>query len=214
MSQISALQRLQSLPGVFRGADLTVRFQWTSKTASQYLYLWRKRGLVADLGGHSDVFANLVTGRDADWDKALLMAMPSAVVIGLDSLRREGWITQIPSTPAVAVNTGDRIFKTARFEVIPRSPTWFASIQPACVSHEAGALNWLPPAWALADLLRENPWGQFGLWPDDVDWSMATAKDEADWEAACRAFGLVRRPLEEMLDSDEACQASVESSRG
>jgi hypothetical protein len=46
----SAIERLQGLPQIFRGADLTVRFAWSSKTASQYLYLWKKRGLVSSLG--------------------------------------------------------------------------------------------------------------------------------------------------------------------
>ena len=78
---ISAHERLTLLPAVFRGADLTVRFQWTSKTASHYLYLWKRRGLVASLGGHSDVFANLVVGREPDWEAGLRLAMPSAVLV-------------------------------------------------------------------------------------------------------------------------------------
>ena len=101
--QISAIERLRELPPVFRGANLTIRFRWDSKTASQYLYLWKRRNLVKGLGGHSDVFANLLIAQYPDWEKALLMAMPSAVVVGVEVLRRAGWSTQIPQRPNVAV---------------------------------------------------------------------------------------------------------------
>lgn len=159
MSQVSALERLRRLPAVFRGVDLTVRFQWTSKAASQYLYLWKQRGLVEGLGGHSDVFCNLLRNPDGDWDRALIMAMPSAVIVGVDALRRHGWTTQIPVKPTVAVRASQRVFKTSRFEVLPRPAQWFEAIEPALHSAEPGALNWLPPAWALADLLRTGDGG-------------------------------------------------------
>ena len=67
-NQLSAFERLRDLPALFRGGDLTRRFGWTSKTASQYLYLWKRRGLVQSLGGHSDVYANLLTDRHPDWE--------------------------------------------------------------------------------------------------------------------------------------------------
>ena len=44
------------------------------------------------------------------------------------------------------------------------------------------------PAWALADMLKREGWGTCGLWPDDLDLEV-TAQDEADWRAACLAFG-------------------------
>lgn len=194
--QISALERLQNFPAVFRGSDLTIRSQWTSKNASQYLYLWKRRNLVADFGGHSDVYANLVVNRDADWEKALLMAMPSSIIVGIEALRREGWTTQIPTTSSVAVRSDQRVFKTLRFDIVPCSVDWFDAIKPAVAEYEVNTLNWLPPAWALADLLRQSPWGTFGLWPDDIEWDEISEKDEDDWLVACHAFGMdTNQPL-------------------
>jgi hypothetical protein len=190
--QTSAIVRLQSLPPVFRGADLTVRFGWTSKTASQYLYLWKKRGLVQGLGGHSDVFANLLTAPTPDWEKALLMAMPSAVLVGIEVLRRAGWTTQIPRCPDVAVAARDRCFSVHPFTVEYRAAGWFEIVRPG-IGRAAG-LPMLRPAWALADMLRARGWGKCGLHPDDIDWDMAGTRDVADWRVARAALGVEECP--------------------
>lgn len=196
MKQISAIERLQSLPAIFRGADLTVRFQWTSKTASQYLYLWKRRKLVEELGGHSDVFANLLQNRQPDWAQALLLAMPSCLLIGIEALRHAGWTTQILQRPTVAVNARQSVYSTTRFEIVARDAKWYETVK-AGVLREAGSagLPRLAPAWALADLLRGGEWGSFGLWPDDIDWQQVTPDDESQWLAACKALALPETPL-------------------
>jgi hypothetical protein len=196
-TQISAIERLQSLPSVFRGADLTVRFQWSSKTASHYLYLWKRRGLVGGLGGHSDVFANLLTHPRPDWEQALRMAMPSAVVMGVEALRRAGWTTQVPHRPTVAVNARQPVFKAEAFDITAREPVWFEQVRPGLQEGGAG-LPRLSPAWALADMLHHPGWGACGLWPDDVAWSEVNAQDESDWRSACRVFKLPATPLDEL----------------
>lgn len=185
--QISAIERLRDLPAVFRGADLTTRFQWDSKNASQYLYLWKRRRLVQGLGGHSDVFANLLVTQYPDWEKALLMAMPSAVIIGVEVLRRVGWTTQIPDRPNVVVNAKHPVFSTKIYEIEARDLTWFAMVAPGI--RRDGGVATLAPAWALADMLKVEGWGKCGLWPDDLDLEV-TAQDEAEWRAACLAFGM------------------------
>jgi len=189
--QISAIERLKELPPVFRGADLTIRFQWDSKTASQYLYLWKRRNLVQGLGGHSDVFANLLIAQYPDWEKALLMAMPSAVVIGVEVLRRVGWTTQIPDRPNVAVTAKHPVFKTNVYNIEARDLVWFAKVAPGIRrdGDVAIVLPTLAPAWALADMLKREGWGTCGLWPDDLDLEVS-ASDEADWRAASVAFGM------------------------
>ena len=53
----------------------------------------------------------------------------------------------------------------------------------------------LRPAWALADMLLTQGWGQCGLWPDDVEWDEIGEQDEADWLAACNALGLAQVPM-------------------
>ncbi|MFG1249969.1 hypothetical protein [Xanthobacter flavus] len=193
----SAFERLQNLPAVFRGADLTVRFQWTSKTASQYLYLWKRRGLVKGLGGHSDVFANLVKSQYPDWEQAVVKAMPSAVIFGVESLRQSGWTTQIPARPSVAVKASQSVFQVEPYEIVPRPDAWFAAIEKG-VHRERVSVRVLRPAWALADMLQGEGWGKCGLWPDDIEWDEVTGDDEADWGQACSALGLEQRPLQEL----------------
>lgn len=195
--QTSAIVRLQSLPPVFRGSDLTVRFQWTSKTASQYLYQWKRRGLVQALGGHSDVYANLLVNPTPDWGKAVLMAMPSATTIGIEALRLAGWTTQVLHRPVVAVNAKQSVFSVEPFEIAVRSPTWFKSVSPGIQGDRALGLPTLRPAWALADLLHTQGWGKCGLWPDDIEWDQVSESDEADWKAACAALRLPYQPLKE-----------------
>lgn len=190
MKQTSAIERLLSLPAIFRGSDLTVRFQWKSKTASQYLYLWKRRGLVESFGGHSDVFANLLVDRRPNWEKALSTAMPSAVIIGIEALRQARWTTQIPTRPAIAVNSQHSVFMTDYFEIKPRDPQWFDLVLKGITRRHKEGLRVLSPAWALADLLRESPWGTFGIDPDDIEWDGVSKRDEKQWKAACKAFGL------------------------
>ncbi|MBA3057415.1 MAG: hypothetical protein KJ614_06610 [Gammaproteobacteria bacterium] len=195
--QTSAIVRLQSLPPVFRGADLTVRFQWTSKAASQYLYLWKRRGLVRGLGGHSDVYANLLMDPNPNWAKALLAAMPSAIVVGVEALRQAGWTTQVPHRPAVAINAKQPVFNIDPYEVMERDSKWFEAASAGIVGERADGLPVLKPAWALADMLQDQSWGDCGLWPDDIEWSEITAQDEQDWQTACRAFDLPQTKLQD-----------------
>lgn len=199
MRQVSAITRLQALPSVFRGADLTLRFQWTSKTASQYLYLWKKRGLVRSLGGHSDVHANLLANPAPDWGKAVLIAMPSAVIIGLDALRQAGWSTQVTHRPVVAVNSTQPMYNVEPFEIAPRDPKWFSAVSEGIRGDRSQGLPVLRPAWALADMIHDHGWGKGGLWQDDIDPDEITKHDEADWQAACSAFSLKGMPLTELL---------------
>ena len=196
MTQVSALQRLSALPTVFRGADLTVRFQWSSKTASQYLYLWKKRGLVDAFGGHSDVYVNLLTSQP-DWDAALVMAMPSAVIVGVEALRRAGWTTQIQRVPTVAIRSKHTAYSNQHFVIERRTDRWFD-----CVGlTRDGAKSILRPAWALADMIKRDGWSVCGLDPDDLYLDDITGDDEADWDAACLKFGLPMQPLAEQAEA-------------
>lgn len=192
----SAIERLRELPPIFCGADLTTRFGWDSKTASQYLYLW-KRGntpLIAAFGGHSDVYANTLFHPVVEWEKALLMAMPTATIIGVEALRRAGWITQIPQRPDVAVRADKPVYKTDRFDIFERKASWFAATD-AHVERGAHRAPCLQPAWALADLLAVQGWGKCGVWPDDIDWALIDEDQQAQWLCACQAFGIKEHDL-------------------
>lgn len=203
--QISCIDRLRGLPDVFKGRELTLRFQWTSKEASQYLYLWKRRGLVQGLGGHSDVYANLLRCDIPQWGKAAVMSMPSAIAIGIDALRRAGWITQIQQRPTIAVQAGSPVYQVEPFTVERRPKSWYALIQQGILKETLGEhrLPLLRPAWALADLLHYKGWGKCHLQPDDLYDDEMTAEDEADWQTACLAFNLpdlFRKPLVELVE--------------
>ncbi len=204
-ARVSAFERLRDLPALFRGGDLTRRFGWTSKTASQYLYLWKRRGLVQGLGGHSDVYANLLASRHPDWEGAVVIAMPSAVLVGIEALRRAGWTTQLVQRPTVAVKSGYPVFKTEHFDVVSRDPRWFDQVAPGIEGSPDEGLRSLRPAWALADLLHPAGWKHSGLSPDDIEWSQA-ASAERDWRAARKAFGLAPVALSNMGVSSRAHQ--------
>lgn len=187
-ARVSAIDRLRSLPALFRGSDLTVRFQWSSKTTSQYVYLWRQRGLVQPLGGHSDVFANLLVAPQPDWDRAVRMAMPSSLLVGIEVLRRAGWTTQIPQRPDIVVQAGQRTYQVEPFRVSTRPAAWFNRMRHGidCTT----ALPALRPAWALADMLVNEGWGACGLWPDDVDFD----QDDDDLQSALEASRMTPTP--------------------
>lgn len=188
---VSAVERLRALPAVFRGADLTVRYQWASKTASQYLYLWRHRGLIEPLGGHSDVFMNLIVSPDPDWEGAARLAMPSAVIVGVEALRRAGWTTQVARRVEVAVAPGQPRYHIGHFEVTRRSADWFARTR-AFLRGRDGTLPVLHPAFALADLLRRHGWGAGGVFPDDIEWDDIAPAEAGDWARAARAMGVAQ----------------------
>ena len=211
-TQVSAFERLRELPALFRGGDLTRRFGWTSKTASQYLYLWKRRGLVQGLGGHSDVYANLLASRHPDWEGAVVMAMPSAVLVGIEALRRAGWTTQLLQRPTVAVKSGCPMFKTDHFDLVTRDPYWFDQVAPGIEGSAGEGLRTLRPAWALADLLRHTGWEHSGLSPDDIEWPQA-ASAERDWRAARKAFGLAPVALSDMGVSSRAHQPRMPAAR-
>ena len=185
----SAIERLQGLPQIFRGADLTVRFAWSSKTASQYLYLWKQRGLVSALGGHSDVFANLLRNPDPNWELAVRMAMPSAILIGVEALRRAGWTTQIPRLPTIAVKASGKCYATPHFRVERRPAAWFDTVK----GHSERSPDGLPslsPAWALADMLAGGGWHRADIDPDDLDLSEVSVADRSAWTLACQALAV------------------------
>ncbi len=195
---VSAFDRLRKLPALFRGSDLTVRLQWDSKKTSHYLWLWKRRNLVRPLGGHSDVFANLVVDARPNWEAALLLARPSAVIVGVECLRRAGWTTQIPHRPEVAVDASLPMISTEHFDVERRPDAWFAAIAPGLIEDDTASIDpasrsapSLRPAWALVDLLARADRNACALAPDDIDWSMVTPREREDRVAAEAALGVV-----------------------
>ncbi len=187
---VSAIARLQSLPEVFRGADITVRFGWQSKQASQYLWAWKQRGLIEPFGGHSDIFANLLVDADPRWETALEMCMPSGTLIGPEVLRRAMWATQIPNVPDVAIRQDQPSYSTTKFQLHKRGVRWYKAVQPG-IEQPASGLQTLRPSWAIVEMLRTHKrWDGAPLHPDDIDWDAVNEDDPGrrDLAAACRAL--------------------------
>lgn len=204
---VSSVDRLRSLPVLFRKADLTTRFRWDPSTASSYLQRWKQRQFVAALGHRSNVFANLVVDSDPIWEAALLMARPSAIVVGVEVLRRAGWTTQVPRRYDIAIDDSLPPFRSDYFFLERRSDDWFARVKRGrgaramTSARTAPEYRWAPslrPAWALADMLVTWGWGRCGLHPDDLYFDEVTDRDHSDWRRASRALGVPRGTVPEL----------------
>lgn len=178
---ISAVQRLLDLPEVFTGSDLTVKFQWTSATASTYLAKWRRAGLVRSLGGRSDVHMNLVRNRELNPEVALRRAYPRAIKVGVDVLRQAGWTTQIPSAVDVAIPQSSVPHVVDGFVLSRRPERWYALVMPGVDKVNRG-IDQLRPAWALVDMMaRAGDRRVAGAWlidPEDLDVDSAFSDKE------------------------------------
>lgn len=189
----SAVDRLLTLPAIFKGVDLTMRFGWSSQTASNYLGQWKRRGLVRSLGGRSDVHFNLLVQRDPDLERGLRSVLPAATKIGVDVMREAGWTTQVMTAPEVAVPADGPVYGIQDFSLQVRSPRWFDLVAPGCVDEGVG-LRRLLPEWSLADMVargqdRRIPIKKaWMLGPDDLD--LEAARGAEGMAAALKAFGL------------------------
>lgn len=210
----SAIKRLEGVPEIFTGGDLTILFGWTSQVASTYLANWKRAGLVKSLGGRSDVHMNMVAKRQANPELALIRAYPMAVKVGADVLREAGWTTQIPRLPEVVVPRPGPIYKIDGFDLSGRRQKWFSSARPGMVI-SSGSLARLRPAWALADMVARALDGRVrNTWllaPDDLDFEEAGR--DPDLAAASKAFGLKEDALtaaryEQIVDSLNKLPAS------
>lgn len=190
MTIVSVDEGLYGLPAVFHSADLTIRLGWKPRLAMRNLHIWQARGHAAALGGRSGVYANLIAARYPNWELALRVIMPTAMVIGVEILRRAGWTTQIQWAPTVAVSSAQRAYTVKNFTVELLPPEWFEQIKPGVLSGEGVALSHLTPAWALADMIKREGWCDCGLGPDDIYWEMVTEQDLIAWRAACTALGV------------------------
>jgi len=74
------------------------------------------------------------------------MVMPTAVVSGLEALRRADWITQIPYLITVTVRAAHRVCEVDRFEVHVQAPEWFDAVAAGIRSGEGVARPSLAPA--------------------------------------------------------------------
>lgn len=203
MNPLPGLRVLEALPAVFSRSFLEQRLP--ADQAAELLARWLDSAHVEALGGRSDVFANRHMAAHADWDSAVRLAAPSAVIAGTEALRRAGWITQIPQRPEVAVPAVEAALLRGvdRFDVLVRPDAWFTTVFHALPESESVAPT-LPPAWALADLLATEGWGRSGVAPADLSFDEVGEKDRSQWRDACSAWGLAHCELESLARSTSA----------
>ena len=195
----SAIERLNALPEVFTGSELTVLFGWKSAIASSYLAHWRRAGLIKSLGGRSDVHMNLLANRQVNPELALRRAFPRAVKVAVDVLRAAGWTTQIPARPEVAVPQSSSRYSITSFELTTRSDKWFSVVQPG-IERGVHGIDRLKPAWALVDMIHrardrriKHAWL---LDPEDLD--LESVRNNKHLATALQAFDL---PADCLLDN-------------
>lgn len=192
----SAIKRLETLPEIFTGGDLTMLCRWSSPIASTYLANWRKAGLVKSLGGRSDVHMNLLLNRHVNAEAALRRVFPAATKVGADVLREAGWTTQILSLPEVAVPQPGPIYSVEGFTLTGRPNKWFTKVAPGVQRVEDGLMR-LKPAWALVDMVARALDGRVRhawlLAPDDLD--LGAARDDKALGVALTALGVDEKYL-------------------
>lgn len=198
MNPLLGLRVLEALPAVFARVHLEQRVP--ADQAAALLARWLDSAHVEALGARSEVYANRHMSAHPDWDAAVRIAAPSALIAGTEALRRAGWITQIPQRPEVVVRPAEapQLKGVVRFEVLVRPDAWWAHLRRA--SPDTGsAASTVPPAWALADLLATSGWERCGVSPCDVSLDEASDDDRAQWLDACEALGLPSCDLDRLV---------------
>lgn len=188
---VSAFERLNKLPAIFKGSDVTMLFGWSGTTAASYIAQWTKKGIVKPLGGRAGIYFNLVVQREYDLEAGLRRAIPMATKMGVDALREAGWTTQVISQVEVAVPDDGPVYSIDGFDLQPRSARWFEMASGGVIDDRMG-LRRLRPEWALADMVYRGKDHRYATaWmiaPDDIDLDAAQCSPEM--HDALKAFGL------------------------
>jgi hypothetical protein len=171
---VSSRERLLSMPDVFSVGELALVMGVERREASQYLWRWKSSNLVAPFGGKSGIVMNLVRRPDARadgalWERALLKAMPSAIIGGHEVLADSGLTTQVTHQRYVLVSNTDSLYEVEGAEVHRRPVPWLNRLvrTGAVIDSEPGVLApRLRPGAALADLAL---YAERKPDPDDID---------------------------------------------
>lgn len=173
----SAREWLLRAPEVFSVGELALLMDVARTQATTYLQRWKLAKLVQPFGGRSGIFINLVANpraaEDAGaWERALLKAMPSAMIAGYEILADSGLSTQLTHLRYVIVSNQDAMYDANGAEVHRRPLPWMKRLvrEDAIVNNEPGVLApRLRPGAALADLAVH---ADHKPDPDDIDYDM------------------------------------------
>lgn len=118
----------------------------------------------------------------------------SAVIIGVEALRRAAWATPVHYIWDIAMHEDEELPIASHFYFNQRPRRWYEQIveHGASLRESENLLFYLKPAWALADALAYMRTGHrfCSLDPDDIQPVDVTDEEKRDWRAACAAFGL------------------------
>lgn len=194
--RLSARDWLLDLPAVFTVAEMALVMGRSRAEASQYLWRWRLTKLVHPLGGRSGVFLNLVVNPSAasdgaTWERAVLKAMPSALVGGFQVLADSGLSTQVTHLRYLVISNTDAQYEIDGAEVHRRPVPWLKRLvrEQALENPEPGRL--LPrmrPGAALADLAL---YGGRPVDPDDIDLEMVDPEEAELFRELARGSDLL-----------------------
>lgn len=179
---VSSRQRLLGMPEIFSVAELAMVMGVPRTEASQYLWRWRSAHLVSPFGGKSGIVINLVRRPDAladgsIWERALLKAMPSAIIAGYEVLAESGVTTQVTHQRYVLVSNTDAMYQVEGAEIHRRPIPWLNRLvrEGGVVNDDSGSLApRLRPGAALADMAL---YAQSKPDPDDIDMGALEAED-------------------------------------
>lgn len=179
---MSARERLLAMPDIFSVAELALVMGVERPDASRYLWRWRAANLVLQFGGKSGIFLNQVRNPSARsdgalWERALLKAMPSAIIGGHEVLADSGVTTQITHQRYVIVSNTDSLVSVDGAEVHRRPVPWLNRLarSGAVLNPDPGVLvPRLRPGAALADL---GLYAETKPDPDDIDMEMIDAEE-------------------------------------
>ena len=167
-----SLSRLRSLPAVFTSNDAAALLDTDRKVVDQYLFRWRKAGLVTTLGQRraSVHFNNLLDPRASETMRgealARLLNRP-VVLVGGGVLNAEGWTNQYRLPPfdvAVGVTPASPTVPTdvtCGIRIMPRPVGWMLTLLEDAEKHDV-SVDGVPsvsPAMALADSILCNARG-------------------------------------------------------
>lgn len=173
-TRTSARDLLMRMPDVFSVAEFSLVTGRARTESSQYLWRFSLNGLVKGLGGKSGIFLNAVKNPGAlvdgsVWERAVLKAMPSAMIGGHEVLAESGLSTQVTHQRYVLISNTDAMYEIEGAEVHRRPVPWLKKLLAtnAVVNDAPGVvIPKLMPGAALADLAL---YGQSCPDPDDLD---------------------------------------------
>jgi hypothetical protein len=189
---IGALDRLKNLPEIFNVNTLSRLMGMPKPTVLAYLSRWKAKAWVEQAGPRSGIYFNLLANPLAASEHrvdALLMAYPSAMLMGESVLHAAGWITQIPQQIHVAVEKRRSYVQLSGIALHPKPLDWFktvAVLQPTQAKFNTYGLRSLQPSWALADLLADPL-----AWHPDADDIDLPEGCQAQVEQACDRLALL-----------------------